>query len=76
LYLSTERHQQSVKDLERAYQNFFAKRAGFPHFKKKGPRASFRYPGLLQLKLDHRIFLAKLGWVRRAASCSGCRSPR
>ena len=59
--------QQSLKDLERAYQNFFAGRAGFPHFKKKGHWASFRYPDALQIKLDQRssrIFLPKLGPVR------------
>ena len=28
--------QQTLKDLGRAYSNFFAKRAGFPRFKKKG----------------------------------------
>ena len=28
--------QQSLKDLERAYGNFFARRADFPRFKKKG----------------------------------------
>ena len=29
--------QQTLKDLERAYSNFFAKRADFPRFKKKKP---------------------------------------
>src|SRR6185312_7118263 len=28
--------QHALKDLERAYKNFFAKRADFPRFKKKG----------------------------------------
>nr|MDN1554064.1 transposase [Escherichia coli] len=27
--------QQSLKDLERAYKNFFQKRAAFPRFKKR-----------------------------------------
>ncbi|WP_368166724.1 RNA-guided endonuclease InsQ/TnpB family protein, partial [Aeromonas sp. R4-1] len=36
--------QQTLKDLERAYTNFFAKRADFPRFKKKGLSDSFRYP--------------------------------
>lgn len=36
--------QQTLKDLERAYTNFFAQRAGFPRFKKKGQHDSFRYP--------------------------------
>ncbi|AOU98638.1 cytosine methyltransferase [Acidihalobacter yilgarnensis] len=59
--------QQSLKDLGRAYANFFAKRADFPRFKKKGQHDSFRYPDPKQLKLDQgnsRLFLPKLGWLR------------
>ena len=59
--------QQSLKDLERAYGNFFAGRADFPRFKKKGRWGSFRYPDPIQIKLDQpneRIFLPKLGWMR------------
>jgi len=44
--------------------NFFAKRAEFPRFKRKGVRDSFRYPDAKQIKLDEansRIFLPKLG---------------
>ena len=36
--------QQVLKDLDRAYKNFFDKRASFPRFKKKGVHNSFRYP--------------------------------
>jgi len=59
--------QQALKDLERAYSNFFAKRADFPRFKKKGRSDSFRYPDPKQIKLDQansRLFLPKLGWLR------------
>lgn len=59
--------QQTLKDLERAYANFFLKRADFPRFKKKGQSDSFRYPDPKQIKLDqanNRIFLPKLGWLR------------
>ena len=59
--------QQTLKDLERAYTNFFAKRADFPRFKKKGVSDSFRYPDSKQFKIDasnSRIFLPKLGWLR------------
>lgn len=59
--------QQALTDLERAYVNFFAKRAGFPRFKKKGRHDSFRYPQPKKIKLDEansRIFLSKLGWLR------------
>lgn len=59
--------QQALKDLERAFRNFFEKRSGLPRFKRKGRRESFRYPDPKQFKLDQsnsRIFLPKLGWVR------------
>jgi len=59
--------QQTLKDLERAYTNFFARRADFPRFKKKGQRDSFRYPDPKQIQLDpanSRLFLPKLGWLR------------
>lgn len=59
--------QQTLKDLERAYTNFFAKRAEFPRFKKKGRSESFRYPAPKEFKVDqgnNRIFLPKLGWIR------------
>ena len=57
--------QQTLKDLERAYTNFFAKRADFPRFKKKGQSDSFRYPQGFKLDQGNsRIFLPKLGWLR------------
>jgi putative transposase len=59
--------QHALKDLETAYKNFFAKRADFPRFKRKGSGDSFRYPDPKQIKLDpanSRIFLPKLGWIR------------
>jgi len=58
--------QQALKDLEKAYKNFFAKRAYFPRFKRKGSGSSFRYPDPKQIKLDqrnNRVFLPKLGWI-------------
>ena len=59
--------QHALKDLEKAYKNFFEKRAYFPRFKKRGLGDSFRYPEPKQIKLDQgnaRIFLPKLGWLR------------
>lgn len=59
--------QHALKDLEKAYKNFFAKRADFPKFKRKGSGDAFRYPDSKQIKLDcgnDRIFLPKLGWLR------------
>ncbi len=59
--------QHALKDLEKAFKGFFAKRTGFPRFKKKGSGDSFRYPEPKQIKLDQsnsRILLPKLGWLR------------
>src|SRR5579862_2295503 len=56
--------QQSLKDLERAYENFFKKRTEFPRFKKKGRKDSFRLPQGIKLdQINRRVFLPKLGWV-------------
>lgn len=58
--------QHALKDLDRAFKNFFAKRANFPRFKRKSQGGSFRYPDPTQIKLDQnnsRIFLPKLGWI-------------
>lgn len=57
--------QQVLKDLDRAYKNFFEKRAGFPRFKKKGLHDAFRYPQGFKLdESNSRIFLPKIGWIR------------
>jgi putative transposase len=59
--------QHALKDLERAYKNFFAKRADFPRFKRKGTGESFRFPDAKQFVIDqpnNRIKLPKLGWMR------------
>ncbi|ECB5100541.1 transposase [Salmonella enterica subsp. enterica serovar Infantis] len=57
--------QQSLKDLERAYKNFFLKRAAFPRFKKRGQNDAFRYPQGVKLDQENsRIFLPKPGWMR------------
>lgn len=56
--------QQSLKDLERSYKNFFQKRAAFPRFKKRGKSDSFRYPQGVKLEQGNsRIYLPKLGWI-------------
>ena len=57
--------QQSIKDLESAYRNFFSKRAEFPKFKKKGVKDSFRYPQGCKIEQGtDRLHLPKIGWVR------------
>jgi putative transposase len=57
--------QQALKNLERAYSNFFQKRADFPKFKKKGRRESFRIPQGFQLDNPNgRVQVPKMGWMR------------
>ena len=57
--------QQSLKDLESGFKNFFAERANFPRFKKKGEKESFRFPQGCKLEQhNNRIWLPKIGWVR------------
>ncbi|WP_175762233.1 RNA-guided endonuclease InsQ/TnpB family protein [Burkholderia anthina] len=58
----------ALKDLDRAYRNFFDGRAGFPRFKRKcDQRDSFCFPDRHKIKLDRdngRVSLPKLGWLR------------
>jgi putative transposase len=59
--------QETILDLDRAYQNFFQKRAAFPKFHKKGLRDAFRESDPKCIKLDQansRMQLPKIGWVR------------
>ena len=57
--------QQALKNLERAYTNFFQKRADFPKFKKKGRRESFRIPQKFEVDNHNgRIKLPKMDWMR------------
>ena len=57
--------QQSLKDLDSAFKNFFQKRASFPKFKKKGVKESFRFPQGCKLEQhNNRLYLPKIGWVR------------
>ena len=59
--------QQGLKDMEKAFKNFFEGRTDYPVHKKKGRHDSFRYPDPKQIELDQansRIKLPKLGWLR------------
>jgi len=60
--------QQSLKNLDRAFKNFFrnikqGKTPGFPRFKKKGVRESFRYPQGVQVQ-GSQAYLPKIGWIK------------
>ena len=63
--------QQSLKDLDKAYQKFFKEKKGFPNFKsKKNPKQSYRTnANKSSIEVSgHKIKLPKLGWVHFAKS--------
>ena len=55
--------QMSLRNLDRAYANFFKKKSSFPKFKKKSNRQSIQYPQGVKVQ-DNKIFLPKIGWVK------------
>lgn len=58
--------QEALRDLDRAFKNFFrgiAQGVGFPSFKKKGDRDSFRLTGVIKLK-EKSVQLPRLGLIR------------
>lgn len=60
--------QQSLGDLDQAFQHFFRRVKkkevpGYPRFRCKGDRDSFRYPQGVKVEED-RVFLPKIGWCR------------
>jgi putative transposase len=64
LDISSKIMQQTVIDVWRAYQNFFAGRARYPKFKaKKRDRARFRFAGHVRIS-GSRILVPRIGWVR------------
>lgn len=56
--------QQALKDLDRAYQAFFGKRAKFPRFKsRKKDEPRFRIPQRVKVE-DSKVYVPKVGWVK------------
>ena len=58
--------QQAIRNLDTAYSNFFRKNGiGFPKFKKKGVRDSFRIPVACAVDYDNwTVKVAKIGTIR------------
>ena len=58
--------QQAIRNLSSAYSNFFRKNgSGFPKFKKKGVRDSFRIPVACAVDYDNwAVKVAKIGAIR------------
>jgi putative transposase len=60
--------QEALRDLDRAFRNFFrglkeGRKVGFPRFKKKGRDDSFRLTGAIHV-LDRAVQLPRLGVIR------------
>ncbi|MHA1679492.1 MAG: RNA-guided endonuclease TnpB family protein, partial [Promethearchaeota archaeon] len=60
--------QQARRDLDTAYKNFFAKRAGYPRFKNKHDKQSYRTHktnGNIDIDFENRkLKLPKVGWIK------------
>jgi len=61
--------QQALRDLDRAFRNFFEKRAAYPKFRCKGVKDRFRYLGreVKTRRINGRyseVRLPKIGWVK------------
>lgn len=57
--------QQSLKDLDTAYQRFFKKQAAYPQFKRKAQRQSARYPQGVKWNFEtEQTYLPKIGWIK------------
>jgi putative transposase len=62
--ISREILAQSLRDLERAFAGFFARKAGYPRFKsRKRDTPRFRAYQFVRLR-DSKTYVPKVGWVR------------
>ena len=71
--------QHALKDLDKAYKNFFKGLGRFPRFKRREDGASFRFPDSKQFEIDeanNRIKLPKLGWLKYRNSRGLIGTPR
>lgn len=55
--------QQTLMNLDKALKSVSTNGTGFPKFKKKGQRSSFRCPQDIKIDAD-RIYFPKLGWFK------------
>ena len=56
--------QQALKDLDKAFQNFFAKRGRFPKFQSRSKgHFSFRIPQRVRVE-NGKVYCPKIGWIR------------
>lgn len=56
--------QQALKDVDRAFQNFFDRRSRYPRFKsRKRDTARFRIPQRVKVE-GGKVYVPKVGWVK------------
>ena len=55
--------QEALRDLQVAFKRFFSKKSGYPKFKKRGQRDSFRLTGLVYIASEY-VQLPNLGKIR------------
>lgn len=57
--------QQSISNLDNAFTNFFKAKKGFPKFKSKNNKNSFRIPQAVKIDFkDYKFFIPKIGWIK------------
>lgn len=57
--------QQSISNLDKAFSNFFRAKKGFPKFKSKHNKQSFRIPQSVKINFDeYKFFVPKIGWIK------------
>lgn len=57
--------QNSAKDLDSGYQRFYSGMSGFPNFKSRRGKNSYRTNGCLKLDQDNKMIrIPKVGWIK------------
>lgn len=57
--------QQSISNLDNAFTNFFKAKKGFPKFKSKHKKNSFRIPQAVKVDFKtYKFFVPKIGWIK------------
>ena len=56
--------QQTLRQLDRAFSNFFEQGRGYPVFKRRSRFRSFSYPPRVVKLVRHSVYLPGIGWMR------------
>jgi putative transposase len=61
--------QNSLKNLDQAYKNFFNGTAKYPRFKKKGNSDSCQFPVGVKVNFENsKVYIPKIGWIKAKLS--------